>query len=259
MIEPAMTLANRLRAGETIVTAWSTLSGSVMPEVLVRAGYQAVTLDMQHGMHDFASVVDGIAAVVHAGGHPVARVPVGDYATASRLLDAGAQAIIAPMIGSVEDAAAFVAQIKYPPAGTRSWGPGRAMELQGVAEGQAYLMSADAETLGLGMIETRAALEAVDDIVAVDGLDGAFVGPADLSIALSDGARCEPSGEEVQEAAGQIAAAAIRAGKIAGIYCNNLKDARRARDMGFTFISWANDQTIIQTGVSALLDPFNQG
>ena len=256
MIEPAMTLANRLRAGETIVTAWSSLPGNALPQELVRAGYQAVTLDMQHGRHDYASVRDAIPAILLAGGHPVARIPVGDFATASRLLDAGAEAVIAPMIGSVADAQAFVSFIKYPPVGTRSWGPSRAMELHGVAESQAYLMSADAETIGFGMIETRPALEAVEEIVAVDGLDGVFVGPADLSIALSDGARCEPGGREVQEAAGRIARAARDAGKLAGIYCTTLDDAIAARAMGFTFISWASDTIIIRTGVSALLTPF---
>ena len=256
MIEPAMTLANRLRAGETIVTAWSTLPGTALPQELVRAGYPAVTLDMQHGRHDYASVRDAIPAILQAGGHPVARIPVGEFATASRLLDAGAEAIIAPMIGSPADAEAFVSYIKYPPAGTRSWGPSRAMELHGVTEAQAYLMSADAETIGFGMIETRSALDAVHEIVAVDGLDGVFVGPADLSIALSDGARCAPGSREVQEAAARIAAAARDAGKLAGIYCNTLEDAKGAREMGFSFISWASDGAIIRAGVSALLAPF---
>ncbi len=251
-----MTLANRLRAGDTIVTAWSMMPDRELPQELVRAGYQAVTLDMQHGRHDYASVRDAISAILQAGGHPVARIPVGEFATASRLLDAGAEAVIAPMIGSAAEAEDFVSYIKYPPMGTRSWGPIRAMELHGVSEAQAYLMSADAETVGFGMIETRSALEVVDEIVAMDGLDGVFVGPADLSIALSDGARCDPGGDEVQEAAARIAASAREAGKLAGIYCNTLEAANVARAMGFTFISWANDSSIIRAGVSAILDPF---
>lgn len=253
MVKPVKMLADRLRSGETVITAWSVLPGAALAEALVRCGYEAVVLDMQHGQHDLASVRDAIAGIVNAGGHPIARMPVGEFATASRFLDLGAQAVIAPMINSVADAEAFAEFMKYPPTGKRSWGPGRAMELNGVSEPQAYLMSADAETISFGMIESRAALASLDDILAVKGLDGVFVGPVDLSIALSDGTRIDPSGEETQAAARKVAEAAKAAGKLAGIFCISPEDVRKAREMGYTFIAYALDQVVLQAGVSATL------
>ena len=254
MVEPGKMLADRLRGGETVITAWSMLPGASLAEALVRCGYEAIVLDMQHGQHDIASVRDAIASITMAGGHPVGRIPVGDFATASRLLDLGAQAVIAPMINSAEDAKRFAAFMKYPPTGERSWGPMRAMELNGVAESQAYLMSADAETLAFGMIESRSALAALDDILAVKGLDGVFVGPVDLSIALSEGARLDPSGPETQDAAKMIVEAAKAAGKLAGIFCVTAEDVRAAKEMGYPFIAYGIDQVVLQAGVSAMLD-----
>lgn len=246
-------LVDRLRAGETIITAWSGLPGAPLSEALVRCGYEAVVLDMQHGQHDIASVRESIAAIIMAGGHPVSRIPVGDFATASRLLDLGAQAVIAPMINSVEDATRFASFMKYPPTGERSWGPNRAMALNGVSDAQAYLMSADAETIGFGMIETREALDALDDILAVKGLDGVLVGPGDLSIALSKGARLDPSGDETQNAAQRIVDAAKKAGKFAGIFCNTADDVKKAKRMGYSFIAYGIDTVVLQAGVSAML------
>lgn len=253
MVGPEKMLADRLRAGETVITAWSGLPGAPLAETLVRSGYEAIVLDMQHGQHDISSVRAAIAAITMAGGHPVTRVPVGDFATASRALDLGAQAVIAPMINSVADAERFAAFMKYPPTGERSWGPLRAMELNGVAEPHAYLMSADAETIGFGMIETREAMAALDDILAVKGLDGVFVGPADLSIALSEGARLDPGGDETQEAAKTILEAAKKAGKLAGIFCNSAEDVKKAKAMGYPFIAYGIDSLVIKAGVAATL------
>ena len=254
MAEPGKMLADRLRAGETIITAWSTLAAPSLTEGLTRCGYEAIVIDMQHGQHDIATVRDAISGIRLAGGHPVGRVPVGDFATASRMLDLGAQAVIAPMINSVADAKRFAAAMKYPPTGERSWGPTRAMELSGVSEAQAYLMSADAETLSFGMIETRAAISALDDILAVKGLDGIFVGPGDLSIALSEGARLNASGDATQEAAQRICDAAKKAGKLAGIFCMTAEDVKKAKAMGYTFIAYGVDMVVLQAGVSSLLD-----
>ncbi|AXS41162.1 aldolase/citrate lyase family protein [Breoghania sp. L-A4] len=253
MVEPEKTLADRLRAGETVITGWSILPSPALAEAMVRCGYEAVVLDMQHGQHDLGSVRDAIGGVVLAGGHPVGRIPVDDFATASRMLDLGVQAVIAPMINSVADAERFAGFTKYPPTGGRSWGPMRAMELSGMEEPQAYLMSADAETLSLGMIETRAGLDALDDILAVKGLDGVFVGPGDLSIALSQGAKIDPSGAETQDAGRRICEAAKKAGKIAGTFCNTAEDVKAARAMGYTFIAYGVDTVVLKTGASAML------
>ncbi|WP_417768987.1 HpcH/HpaI aldolase family protein [Stappia sp.] len=248
----APTLAARLRADETVVTAWSTLAVPILAELLGRAGYRAVTLDMQHGAHDIASVRDGITATRLSGAHAVVRPPVDDFATVSRAFDLGAEAVIMPMVNSVEDALALVGATKYPPIGTRSWGPHRAAMLQGMTPPD-YLASANAETVALAMIETPAAVEALDEILAVDGLDGIFVGPGDLSLTLSDGKAVTPSSETVQAMAADIAARTRAAGKFAGAFCNTAEDARAARDMGFRFIAHGVEMSLLLDAAAAKL------
>ena len=127
-----------------------------------------------------------ISSVALAGKPTIVRVPVGEFALASRLLDAGASGILAPMINSGEDARRLVEFVKFPPLGQRSWGPRAALTLSGL-DGPAYLKAANAMTQAIAMIETRAALDALDEILGVEGVDGVFVGPSDLSIALSGG------------------------------------------------------------------------
>ena len=148
------------------------------------------------------------------GAAPVVRVPVGDFAMVSRVLDFGAEGIIAPMINTAADARAFAAAAKYPPIGERSWGPHRATTLAGLTDQSVYLREANDHVITLAMIETRTALDNLDAIVDTPGIDGLFLGPSDLSIALSDGKSLDPLSKEVERALDRIVAAAQTAGKI---------------------------------------------
>jgi 4-hydroxy-2-oxoheptanedioate aldolase len=186
------------------------------------------------------------------------RVPVGRFDMASRALDFGATAVIAPMVNTVADARAFAASMKYPPLGERSWGPTRLLALRGGMEPQAYLRTANAETLAIAMIETRAALAAVDEILATDGIDGIFVGPSDFSLALSDGARVDALNEEMLTAAGEVAGRAEAAGKFAGIFTFTVEMARRARDLGFRFINVSGDIGILTAGAASIVRTVTQ-
>src|ERR1700692_2467495 len=188
----SFTLAGRLRSGDTVYSGWCWLSSPLVAEVIAREGFSAVTIDMQHGLWDITQIVGAIAAIRHGGGAPVVRVPLGDFATASRALDFGAEAIISPMINTPADARAFVAATKYPPQGERSWGPHRATMLAGLADQKVYLTEGNALTFTFAMIETRAALDNVAAIAGTPGIDGLFLGPSDLSIALSQGATIDP-------------------------------------------------------------------
>ena len=128
-------------------------------------------------MYEMASTVAAIGPVRHAGASPVVRIPLNDFASASRALDVGAEAVIAPMINNTEQARRFVGAMKYPPVGERSWGPARAAALSGIAELKDYFRDANGMTLALAMIETREAMENVAAIAGTDGIDGLFVGP----------------------------------------------------------------------------------
>jgi 4-hydroxy-2-oxoheptanedioate aldolase len=180
----AFSLAARLRGGEPAYSGWCTLASPIAAETLARDGFAAVVLDMQHGLWDTASTIAGVAAVHHGGAAPVVRVPLNDFAFVSRALDVGAEAIIAPMINTREDAVRFANAAKFPPAGERSWGPQRAMALQGRSVAVDYLREANDATLILAMIETRPALGNVDAIASTPGIDALFIGPYDLSTAL---------------------------------------------------------------------------
>lgn len=249
-----MSLAERLRAGEVLYTAWSGIPDPLVSEFLGRTGFDAVTLDMQHGCHTTESVLRGVPAVRLAGKPAIVRVPVGRFDMASRALDFGATAVIAPMVNSVADARAFAGAMKYPPAGERSWGPTRMLALHGKKDAQSYLASANGETVAIAMIETRAAVAAIDDILDVPGMDGVFVGPSDFSIALSDGQRVEPMNAEMLKTAATIAEKARAAGKFAGIFAFTADTARRFRDMGFRFIAISSDFGYLTGGASALVD-----
>jgi 4-hydroxy-2-oxoheptanedioate aldolase len=218
-LKMSRTLRERFAAGETLFTAWSGITSPHVAGIIAATGYDAVTLDMQHGAHDVQSIFACTESVRRGGAHVIVRVPVGANDLVSRALDFCAEAVIAPMINSVADAKAFANACKYPPVGQRSWGPSRAIELTGHAGSTEFLLTQNTRTMSFAMIETREALECLDHILALDGIDGVFVGPADLSIALNNGAAVDPLGTTVSTAAGDVARRARAAGKFAAIFC----------------------------------------
>jgi 4-hydroxy-2-oxoheptanedioate aldolase len=244
-------LRTRLEAGETLYTAWSAIPDPLVAEFLARSAFDAVTLDMQHGSHTTDSILRGVAAVTLAGAPAIVRVPVGRFDMASRALDFGASAVIAPMVNSLADAKAFAAAMKFPPVGERSWGPTRMLALHGRSDVQHYLANGNSETLAIAMIETRAAQAILDDILAVDGIDGVFVGPSDFSIALSNGAKVDPTNAEMLKAAAEIAAKTIRAGKIPCTLGYTGESARAFAGMGFRLIAIGSDIGYLTGGANA--------
>jgi len=236
-----------------VYSAWVGLNEAGIAEALAREAFDAVTLDMQHGGVDFVGASRAIQAVALAGKPTIVRVNVGDFATASRLADAGAAGVIAPMINSGVEARQFAAFMKFPPLGRRSWGPRACVPLSGLP-GPAYLHGANAITLAIAMVETREALDALDDIVGADGIDGVFVGPADLSIALSGGERLDPHGALVDAALTKVAASAKAHGKFAGLFCFDGVGAKTARERGFALTSISTDALLLRAAAKRELD-----
>ena len=250
---PRQTLAETLRAGSTVVSAWVTLPEPLIAEAVARSAFGAVTLDVQHGLHDTHSVMRSIGAVALAGKPAIVRLAVDDFGFASRSLDFGAEAVIAPMINSVADAKRLAAATKYPPLGERSWGPTRAMSLFGIEDAQVQLRTANRSTLAIAMIETVRALDALDDILAVDGIDGVFLGPSDLSVTFSGGERVAPADAFIDAPIRRIAERANAAGKIAGAFAVNGERVRFYREIGYKFIALASEQVYLARGISAML------
>ena len=224
--------------------AWCGVPDPAVAEALVRNGFDAALFDMQHGSFEVGSASAGIVALAAAGKPALVRIPVGDFTTASRMLDAGAAGIVAPMINSADDARALASFCKLPPLGRRSWGPARALALTGM-DGPTYLRESNGVQLAIAMIETREAIAALDDILAVPGIDGVLIGPSDLSIALSDGTSIEPHGPAVHDVLELVVRRTRAHGKIAACFCADGERAKAVSALGFQLCSIGTDGTLL--------------
>lgn len=252
-----MSLEARLAAGETVLSAWSCVPDALTVEILSMQGFDAVTLDMQHGGHNEDSVLRSIVPVQKTGKPALVRVPVGRFDMASRALDFGAEGVIAPMVNTIEDARRFAAAMKYPPVGERSWGPTYGFPRYGKGDYAQWLRESNKRTVSFAMIETRAAVDILDRILDTPGIDAIFLGPSDFSIAWTNGERVNATLEDMMEAVEQIAGRARKAGKYAGIYVIDPTLCGRFVSMGYQFLAMAQEQTLMRLGSEALLKAVN--
>lgn len=248
-----MRLRDNLDRDAALITAWSTSSSADMAGALADCSFDAVTVDMQHGAHDEASAFAS-ARAIHAKGKPaLLRIPVGRNDLASRALDMGFEAVIAPMIDSSEQARDFAQAMKYPPLGSRSWGPLRALEMHSEHTAESYFREANRQTLSIAMIETRTAFKALDGILAVDGIDGIFVGPSDLSISWSKGEGVDPDRADMQDALAEMARRARAAGKFAAIFAVDPAATPLFAKMGYRLCALNTDPGAIRAGAELML------
>lgn len=246
-------LADKLRSGETVVSAWVSLPSPWFAHLFMQAGYEAITLDMQHGLLTSAETREAVQTIVRGSGHAVVRVCVDDFPKTSWMLDAGAEAVIAPMINSKEAAERLADFCKYPPIGERSYGAFGVTQLSGESI-EDYFASGNENTLCFAMIETPEAVEALDDILSVDGLDGIFVGPSDLSLTVAQGGRVEPIAEASLKMQRMIAEKTTAAGKIAGIYCCSRGHVQQSKASGYRFMTYGSDASLFVEGARATLE-----
>jgi len=235
-------LRERWQKGEPVICAWLSIGNAYTAELAGWSGVDCVTADLQHGMTDTSTMIAMLQAISSTPATPVVRVPDSNAAVLMKALDAGAYGLICPMIGSVEHAREFVAATRYPPHGARSFGPARGL-LYGGAD---YFEHADDTLVRLAMIETRAGLDALEGICAVEGLDGIFVGPADLSLALGKTPEIDPADIEVRAAIDRCLSAARRTGKHAGIFCPSGAVAARRVHEGFDFVVINSDANLLK-------------
>ncbi|MBC7282249.1 aldolase/citrate lyase family protein [Hoeflea sp.] len=249
-----MQLRDALGQGGMLITAWSSSPSVEMAGGFARCPFDAVTIDMQHGAHSEDTAFASARAIATAGKPAILRIPVGRNDLASRSLDMGFEAVIAPMINSVADAQAFARAMKYPPVGERSWGPTKALQIHTDHTPESYFRAANTQTLALAMIETRSAFADLDGILATDGIDGIFVGPSDLSISWSNGAAVDPNNEELQDVIAEIGRRARGAGKFAAIFAINPADVPRFAKMGYRLAALNTDPGILHAGAAVMLD-----
>ncbi|GAA1456849.1 HpcH/HpaI aldolase family protein [Williamsia maris] len=246
----AITFARRIRNREDSIGYWVTLDAPPATERIARLGYDFVCLDEQHGMMGYAGILNGILAI-DAGRSAVGMVRVGENSERliERALDAGAVGVIVPMINTPEQAAHAVAATRYAPQGVRSYGPARSALRIGPRPADA-----NDSTLVIAMIETLEAVRNIESICAVDGLDGVYVGPSDLSIALGGAFPYDPSvDDEYEQALRSVADAARTAGVAAGIHAPDGLTAAHRMSRGYTFACIANDLTHLEISAATHL------
>jgi 4-hydroxy-2-oxoheptanedioate aldolase len=244
---------NRLRtlwqADQTAVNGWLAIPSAFSAEVMAHQGWDSLTIDMQHGVIDYQAMVGMLQAISATPTVPVVRVPWLEPGILMKALDAGAYGLICPMINTRDDAQRLVAYTNYAPRGTRSFGPIRAL-LYGGAD---YPQHANETIVRFAMIETRQALDNLDAILSVEGLDAVYIGPSDLSLSLG----CRPVFDDVDppvaQAIDHILERARAHGVVAGVH-NGVPEVAGARaQKGFRFVTLSSDARLMAAGAQQML------
>ncbi|WP_395686278.1 HpcH/HpaI aldolase/citrate lyase family protein [Caenimonas koreensis] len=251
--------ANKLReiwkAGGAAVNGWLAIPNSFAAETMAHQGWDTLTVDMQHGVADYQAMVTMLQAVSTTSTVPVVRVPWLEPGVLMRTLDAGAYAVICPMVNTREDAQKLVSWTHYAPQGTRSFGPVRAL----LYSGADYPDHANSTIVTFAMIETAQALDNLDDILSVEGLDAVYIGPSDLSLSLG----CKPAMDDLEpkvaQAVEHILARAKAHGVVAGIHNTSPKTALARIGKGFQFVTVSSDARLMAAGAQAVMAKMNAG
>jgi 4-hydroxy-2-oxoheptanedioate aldolase len=232
----------RWAAGETAFAAWLSFDSPAAASVLASAGFDAVVVDLQHGHTTLEGLPNLLAAIPPAQAMPFVRVAWNHPADLMRALDLCARGVICPMIGSRGEAETFVAACRYPPAGIRSYGPIHAA----FDRGPEQTIAANDAVLLFAMIETTDGFANLEEIASTPGLDGLFVGPADLSLGLGLDTFAELSDPALLKALDAIVAAADGHGLAPGIHAPSPSGAAAMADRGFRFVSSAVDADLLR-------------
>ncbi|MEM7775337.1 MAG: aldolase/citrate lyase family protein [Pseudomonadota bacterium] len=242
---------NKLReswkSGGNTINGWLGIPNSMSAEIVANAGFESVTVDMQHGCVPFQNVVGMFQAICTTDTVPMVRVPWNEPGIIMRVLDAGAYGIICPMINTVAEAKALVSASRYPPLGARSNGPFRAS----IYGGADYVKHANEEVLVFAMIETETAIANLSEILKVEGLDGVYVGPADLSLSMGEEPSLAPTSSKVLDGIQKIADMTVAAGLIPGIHCDGPQTILTRYKAGYRFASLLNDSRLLAAACKA--------
>ncbi len=234
------------------VNAWLGIPSTVTAEIVSRQGFDAITVDLQHGVADYSSAVPMLQAMAACDATLMARVPWLEPGIIMKLLDAGALGIICPMINTPADAERFVRYCRYAPDGDRSFGPVRAALLHGPD----YVKQANDSIITLAMVETRQALSQVADIARTPGLTGVYIGPSDLGLSLGYEARVDQTEPAVMDAIKRILESAKDAGIKAGIHCFAPTYARDMLELGFDLVTLGTDLRLFTAAYADAMKAF---
>ncbi|MBH3310095.1 4-hydroxy-2-oxoheptanedioate aldolase [Pseudomonas mosselii] len=253
---PINTFKQRLRTGQAQIGLWLGLADPYCAELAANAGFDWLLLDGEHAPNDLRGLLGQLQAVAPYPAQPIVRPVIGDTALIKQLLDIGAQTLLVPMVESAEQARQLVRAMRYPPHGVRGVGSAlaRASRWNSLP---GYLDQADEQMCLLVQVENREGLANLDAICAVEGVDGVFIGPADLSADM--GHRGNPGHPEVQAAIDDAIVRIGRAGKAAGILSADEALARRYIELGAAFVAVGVDTTVLMRGLQTLAGKFKEG
>jgi 4-hydroxy-2-oxoheptanedioate aldolase len=244
---------NRIRTlwkkGEAVVNGWLAIPSGFSAETMAHAGWDSLTIDMQHGVVEYQAAVNMLTAISTTATMPMVRVPWLDSGIIMKMLDAGAYGVICPMVNTRADAEKLVMAMRYPPLGLRSFGPIRGL-LYG---GPDYAQHANETVIAFAMIETRQALDNLDEILSVKGLDAIYIGPSDLSLALGCTPKLDQEEKPVVAAIDHILARAKAHGLVAGIHNATTDYAQRMIAKGFQFVTIGSDSRLMAAGADQVL------
>ena len=249
MLAPRNEFKQRLLAGEVLHGLWMTLVSPVAAEALSLVGFDWLLFDTEHSAVEIAGVQPLLQAADAGASSAIVRPAWNDKVLLKKALDIGAQTVLIPFVQTPEEAAAAVEATRYPPAGIRGVsGASRAGRFGLTSD---YFSVANDEICVLVQVETREALDRIEAIAAVEGVDGIFIGPSDLAASL--GHLGKPGHPEVQEALRQAAQRIAATGKAPGILATNSVDACRYIDWGYRFVAGAVDLGVLLNGAKGLL------
>lgn len=239
------------KSGKPIINSWLSVPSSFSAEVMANQGWDSLTIDMQHGLVDYSNAVNMLQAISTTNTTPMARVNWNEPGQIMKILDAGCYGIICPMVSNRKEAENFIQACQYPPKGYRSFGPIRATIYGGIN----YANNANEEILKLAMIETKEALEKLDEILDTPNLDGIYIGPADLSLAVGEEPGFDkPDNTKAYKEILRILEAAKKRNLLAGLHNGTVEYAQKMINKGFNLVTIGSDSRYIAEGAKTDLE-----
>ena len=237
--------------GKPVINGWCAIPSTASCEAMAHQGWDSLTVDMQHGLVDYSNALPMMQTISTTNVTPLARVNWNEPGQIMKILDAGCYGVICPMVSNKEEAERFVQACMYPPKGYRSFGPIRGL----IYGGSDYAEHSNDEILKLAMIETEESLEKLDDIMSTPGVDGIYIGPADLSLAIGEKPGFDkPENSKAYSEILRILEHAKKNNIFAGIHNGTPEYATKMIEKGFNFVTIASDLRALSGGAKSVVD-----
>ena len=242
------------REGKPAINGWLSVPNSFTAEAMAKMGWDSLTIDIQHGLNDFSTSISMLQAIYGNSTIPFARVTWNEPGIIMKMLDAGTCGIIAPMINTREECENFVSYCYYPPIGQRSYGPMRAQLIYG----SDYIKNANSQIVTLAMIETKTAMDNLDEILSVENLNGVYIGPSDMSLSYGLSPKFDIKEDPVYSNIKIIVKKAKKHGKIAGIHNGSTQYAKEMIDLGYQFVTISSDYRAMSTYAQNIINEMKE-